>query len=64
MRVAQILLESWEVMLWPRLALAGVWVQAYLNAGQAPGMQGAVRSTFLPLEEIPEREREVGSSVS
>lgn len=45
------------------LALAGAWVQAYLNAGQAPGMQGAVRSTFLPLEEIPERE-EVGSSVS
>lgn len=62
--VAQILLESWEVMLWPRLALAGALVQAYLNTGQAPGMQGAMRSTFLPLEEIPERGKEVGSSIS
>lgn len=58
--VTQILRESREVMLWPGLALAGALVQAYLSPGQASGMQGAMRSTFLPLEEIPERGKEVG----
>lgn len=47
-------------LLWPGLALAGALVQAYLSPSQAPGMQGAMRSTFLPLEEIPERGKEVG----
>lgn len=46
--------------LWPGLALAEALVQAYLSPSQAPGMQGAMRSTFLPLEEIPERGKEVG----
>lgn len=58
--VRQILGESREVMLWPGLALAGALVQAYLSPGQASGMQGAMRSTFLSLEEIPERGKEVG----
>lgn len=58
--VRQILRESREVMLWPGLALAGALVQAYLSLGQASGMQEAMRSTFLPLEEIPERGKEVG----
>lgn len=50
--------------LWPGLALAGALVQAYLSPSQAPGMQGAMRSTFLPLEEIPERGKEVCGGVS
>lgn len=62
--VRQLLRESREVMLWPGLVLAGALVQAYLSPGQASGMQGAMRSTFLPLEEIPERGKEGGGAVS
>lgn len=62
--VRQLLRESREVMLWPGLVLAGALVQAYLSPGQASGMQGAMRSTFLPLEEIPERGKEGGGGVS
>lgn len=62
--VRQLLRESREVMLWPGLVLAGALLRAYLSPGQASGMQGAMRSTFLPLEEIPERGKEGGGGVS
>lgn len=47
-----------HALVWPGLGRA--LTRAYLSPGQAPGMQGAMRSTFLPLEEIPERGKEVG----